>query len=128
MCFIKLIWWIRTHPIFQNFDQRKMSEILLYILSNLFDSTNLMKLIWPYISDDLSIVDWFSVLIDFQWPVNSRCYLGFHTLLHFEHQVFLVLDKVFSYQGHKERHKEAKTRWSTREILSSVSPVQLCYK
>ena len=59
MFFIQLIWWIRTRQIFKKFDQAKMFQILLYTLSNLFDSTNLIKLIWPCIIDDLSIVDWF---------------------------------------------------------------------
>ena len=57
--FIQLIWWIRTCQIFKKIDQAKMFQILLYTLSNLFDSTNLIKLIWLYISDDLAIVDWF---------------------------------------------------------------------
>ena len=48
--FIKLIWWNRARPIFSKFDQTKMRQILLYTLSNLFDSINLIKLIWPCIS------------------------------------------------------------------------------
>ena len=57
--FMQPIWWIRTCQIFVKFDQTKMFQILLYTLSNLFDSTNLFKLIWPCIGSDLSIVDWF---------------------------------------------------------------------
>ena len=57
MFFIQLIWWIRTCHILKQFDQAKMFQILLYTLSNLFDSTNLIKLIWRRISGDLSIVD-----------------------------------------------------------------------
>ena len=30
MFFIQLIWWIRTHQIFEKFDQAKMFQILLY--------------------------------------------------------------------------------------------------
>ena len=63
MFFIQLIWWFRTHQIFKKFDQTKIFQILLYTLSNLFDSTNLIKLIWPCISDDLWIVDWFNVVL-----------------------------------------------------------------
>ena len=40
-------------------------------------------------------------------------YLGFHTLLYFEHQVFLALDNVFSYYN----------KDTAGEILSFVSPV-----
>ena len=46
----KLIWWYRTRPIFSKFDQTKICQILLYTLANLFDSINLIKLIWPCIS------------------------------------------------------------------------------
>ena len=59
MFFIKLVWWIRTRQIFKKIDQVKMFQILLYTLSNLFDSPNLIKLIWLYISGDVSIVDRF---------------------------------------------------------------------
>ena len=58
MFFIQLIWWIRTRLTFEKFDQAKMSQILLYTLLNLFDSTNFIKLI-GCISGDLSIVHWF---------------------------------------------------------------------
>ena len=51
--FIQLIWWIRTRQIFKKFDQTKNFQILLYTLSNLFDSTNIIKLIWPCISGDI---------------------------------------------------------------------------
>ena len=37
---------------FLKVDQTKMFQILLYILSNFFDSANLIKLIWSYISSD----------------------------------------------------------------------------
>ena len=50
LSFSKLIWWNRTRPIFSKFDQTKMCQVLLYTLSNLFDSINLIKLIWPCIS------------------------------------------------------------------------------
>ena len=53
MFFIQLIWWIRTRQIFKKFDQTKNFQILLYTLSNLFDSTNIIKLIWPCISRDI---------------------------------------------------------------------------
>ena len=53
--FIQLIWWIRTCQIFQKFDQTKMFQVFLYTLSNLFDSANLIKLIWPCISGNLSL-------------------------------------------------------------------------
>ena len=60
MFFIQLIWWIRTREIFKKFDQtNKRFQIFLYTLLNLFDSTNLIKLIWLCISGDLTIVDWF---------------------------------------------------------------------
>ena len=55
MFFIQLIWWIRTPQIFKKFDQTKMVQILLYTLSNLFDSKNLIKLIWPRIGGDLEV-------------------------------------------------------------------------
>ena len=48
------------HLIFENFDQTKMFQILLYILPNLFDSTNLIKLIWLCISSNSCLVDWFN--------------------------------------------------------------------
>ena len=75
MLFIKLVWWIRTYPIFKKFDQAKMFccihfavyiiQILLYTLSNVIDSTNLIKLIWWCASSEswlvyLSICDWFN--------------------------------------------------------------------
>ena len=64
------LWWFKIlfdvfHPTnlmnqtLKKFDQAKMFQILLYTLSNLFDSTNLIKLIWLCISGHLSIVDWF---------------------------------------------------------------------
>ena len=53
MFFIQLIWWIRTRQIFKKFDQTKNFQILLYTLSNLFDSTNIIKLIWPCTSGDI---------------------------------------------------------------------------
>ena len=59
MFFIQLIWWIRTRQIFKNLTKQKCSKFCCYTLSNLFDSKNLMKLIWPCISSDLSKVDWF---------------------------------------------------------------------
>ena len=59
MFFIQLIWWIRTHQNFKKFYQAKMFQILLYPLSNLFVSTNLIKLIWLCFSSNISIVDWF---------------------------------------------------------------------
>ena len=55
MFLTQLIWWIRTCQIFKKFDQTKMSQILLYALSNLFDSTNLIKLIWPHIGGNLVV-------------------------------------------------------------------------
>ena len=42
-------------------------------------------------------------------------YLGFHTLLYFEHRVFLALD-VFCY--YNKGTQKTKTSWSTGEILS----------
>ena len=57
--FSQLIWWIRAHHVFIKFYQGKMFQTLLYPLSNLFDSTNLIKSIWPCISGDISIVNWF---------------------------------------------------------------------
>ena len=59
MFFIQLIWWIWTRQLFKIFDQGKVFQMFLYTLSNWFDLTNLIKLIWPCISGDLSIVDWF---------------------------------------------------------------------
>ena len=59
MFFIQIIWWITARQIFKKFDQSKMFQILLYTLANLFDSKNLIKLIRPCISGDLSIDDWF---------------------------------------------------------------------
>ena len=53
-------------------------------------------------------------------------YFGFNMLLYFEQRVFLALDIVFSYCN-KDTHEETKTRLST-EVLSSVSPAQVCYK
>ena len=67
MFFIQLIWWIRTCQILKQFDQVKMFQILLYTLSNLFDWTNLIKLVWPCISSDISIVDWFKWLCYFHF-------------------------------------------------------------
>ena len=61
MFFIQLIWF-RARHVFKKFDQTKMFQILLYILPNLFDSTKLIRSIWLCISDDLSLVDWFSEL------------------------------------------------------------------
>ena len=56
MFFIQLIWWIRIHQNFKKIDQTKMFQILVYTLSNLLDSTNLVKLIWLCISGNLSAV------------------------------------------------------------------------
>ena len=70
MFFIQLIWWIRACQIFKKFDQTKMFHILLHTLSILFDSTNLIKLIWPCISGHLSIVDWPSLNL-FQIPSSE---------------------------------------------------------
>ena len=70
MFFIQLIWWIRTRQIFKNFNQTKMFQILLYTLSNLLDSTNLIKLIWLYISGDVSIVVWFKQLCLLSFSLN----------------------------------------------------------
>ena len=64
------LWWFKIwfdvfHPtnlmnqIFKKFDQARMFQILLHTLSNLFDSKNLIKLIWLCIRCDLSVVDWF---------------------------------------------------------------------
>ena len=48
--FIKLIWWIEHVLIFKIwsnwFHQIKMCQILLFTLSNLYDSINLIKLTW----------------------------------------------------------------------------------
>ena len=71
MFFIQLIWWIRSCQIFKKFDLTKMFQILLYNFSNLFDSTNLIKLIPPCISSDLSIVDWFKYLCYFRFLKDS---------------------------------------------------------
>ena len=60
MLSIKLIQWIKTRPIFQKSDQIKMLQILLYTLSNLLDSTNLIKLIYLAISGVSRLVDWFN--------------------------------------------------------------------
>ena len=84
MFFIQLIWWIRTHQIFKKSDQVKMFQILLYTLSNLFDWTNLIKLVWPCISSDISIVDWFKWLCYFHFlfknsfgkPFCQNCYFS----------------------------------------------------
>ena len=51
--FIKLIWWNTSYffKIWSNwFDQTKTCQILPYTLSNILDSINLIKLIWPCIS------------------------------------------------------------------------------
>ena len=63
MFFIQLVWWIRTHQILEKFDQAKMFQFSLYTLSNLFDSTHLIKLIWLCIGGNISIVDWFKELL-----------------------------------------------------------------
>ena len=65
MFLTQLIWWIRTFQIFKKFDQTKMVQILLYTLSNLFDSKNLIKLIWPRIGGDLEVGLNNSVLVTF---------------------------------------------------------------
>ena len=46
LLFIKLVLWNRTCAFFPKFDQTKTRQISLYTLSNLFDSINLIKLIW----------------------------------------------------------------------------------
>ena len=45
MFFIQLISCIRTRQIFKNLIKQKYSKFCCYTLSNLFDSTNLIKLI-----------------------------------------------------------------------------------
>ena len=39
-----------------------MFQILLDTLSNLLDSANLIKLVWPCIIDDSCLFDWFDLL------------------------------------------------------------------
>ena len=158
--FTQLIWWIRTRQIFKKFDQGKMFQNLLYTLSNLFDSTNLMKLIWLCISGDLSIADWFKQLcyfcflvknsfgktffktcisvnlfvffalypvifwkkqcfFYFQWSLSLRCLPWFsHTVMFWAPDFSTIWFPVIT-----RTSKETKTRWSSGEILSSVSPV-----
>ena len=51
---------MRTRPFFKKVDQ--MFQILLYTLSNLLDSANLIKLVLWCISDDSWLFDWFDQL------------------------------------------------------------------
>ena len=97
----------KNTSVFQKFDQTKMFQILMGTLSNLFDSTNLITLIWPCITGDLSIVDWFNWLSYFislkDWylifqdvksfvktciSVNFFSFLCHHLLLFFKKQCF----------------------------------------
>ena len=71
-----------------------------------------------------------NVSIDFQWSLNSRrlLYFRFQMLLYFQHWVYF---EQWMCPPNITRTRKFKTRWSTeilREILSSVSPVQVCYK
>ena len=139
--------------IFKKIDQTKMFQMLLYTLSNLFNSTNLIKLIWPCVSNNFSIVDllnqlrYFIFLKDlylnllgvnsfvqtcisvnlsilhhllfrliFSYHSIRIAYLGFHTPLYFEHQVFLALDSVFSYY-HKGTQRNQNKAINDRNIL-----------
>ena len=61
------------------------------------------------------------VLIDFSDHSIHVVYLGFHMLLYFEHWIFLALGKCSP--TITRIHGEAKTMWSTREILFSISPI-----
>ena len=106
MFFIQLIWWIRTHQIFKKFDQTKMFQILLYTLLKLLDSTNLIDLIWPCITGDLSIVDWFkqlSFLKVLSFFVSSpviffqKSFLWFSVITQF---ALLALVNTVMYPGH----------------------------
>ena len=112
MFLTQLIWWIRICQIFKKFDQTKMSQILLYALSSLYDSTNLIKLIWlriflktllvnffvkTCISVNLFLYSLFFFFLIFSDRSVCVAYLGFYTLLYFEQWVFLVLDNVFPY-------------------------------
>ena len=83
MFFIQLIWWIRTGQIFKKFDQVKMFPMLQFTLLNLFDSTNLIKLTWPCISGDLSIVDWFKKLCYFRFLFKNSFGKPFCSNLYF---------------------------------------------
>ena len=140
-----------------------MFQNLLYTLSNLFDSTNLMKLIWLCIIGDLSIVDWFKQLCYFCFlvknsfgktffktciSVNLFVFFALYPVIFLKKTMFFlfsmitqftlltlifthcyVLSTRFFYNLIKcspvitRTSKETKTRWSSEEILSSVSPV-----
>ena len=130
MFFIQLIWWIRTRQIFKKFYLAKMFQILLYTLLNLFDSPKLIKLIWLCISGDLfvNLFAFFALspailkkAMAFSDHSVHVAYLGFHMLL--------CLSTIFFYHWIMcspiitGAPKEIKTRWSSGEILSSVSLV-----
>ena len=89
MFFIQLIWWIRACQIFKTFDQAKMLQILLHTLTNLFDSANLIKLIWPCISGDMSIVDWFKWLCYFRFLLKNSFGKPFCQILFFSQSFYL---------------------------------------
>ena len=89
MFFIQLIWWIRACQIFKTFDQAKMLQILLHTLTNLFDSANLIKLIWPCISGDMSIVDWFKWLCYFRFLLKNSFGKPFCQILYFSQSFYL---------------------------------------
>ena len=129
MLFIKLVWWIRTYPIFKKFDQAKMFllytfcsihytnfavyiiQILLYTLSNVIDSTNLIKLIWWWASNEswlvhLSICDSFNPIhhgpfwlfsqrklkMIYQWKLKMIYQWSFVSLFASFHFWFVSLD------------------------------------
>ena len=50
-----------------------------------------------------------NILIDLQWSLKIRfVYLSFHTLLYFQHRVFLALDNVFSYYNKGTQRNQNK--------------------
>ena len=99
-------WWIRRPQIFKILDHTKMFQILLYILS-----TNFIKLGWPSISSNLSIVDWFKYLHYFCFLKDSfskifcqNLYLNLFVLIasfsyFFSKTTFLIDFNLFSHAG-----------------------------
>ena len=65
-----------------------MRQILLYALSNLFDSINLIKLIWPCISG--LIQDLCLKLLEFH--LENKWFQLLHYCCHFNHAVNLDLE------------------------------------
>ena len=105
--FLRFFWWkdltiplrtriSRTRLTFLKFDQTKMFQILLYTLPNIFDSANLIKLVWPCIGGDSWLFDWFNQFSMVDWfKTNCVNFFFLKTYIWFCRMQNLLLKLVF---------------------------------